>query len=98
MAPLPVRPCFVCGQFDDHPRDVVALPDGSTAFAHHDCHASLDPPCPSCSWLVQHKGDLVGDEWRGHVESLHAELSDEQLDLQPHERDVVESHRDGGRS
>lgn len=92
----PVRNCLACGARDDHPRCQTVLPDGSSAFFHHDCHALMDPPCPSCAWLVQHKGDLKGDDWRSHVIDLHDSLSEDELAKQPWERSVVESHVDGG--
>jgi hypothetical protein len=89
------RPCVACGKYDDHPRCVVVLPDHSSAYFHHDCHALLDPPCPSCTWLVQHKGNLKGQDWRDHIGSLHAELSDDELALHPADRAPVDSHLDG---
>lgn len=91
----PVRNCVACGQVDDHPRCQTVLPDGSSLYFHHDCHALLDPPCPSCTWLVQHKGGLKGEDWRSHVIDLHNSLSEEQLALQPQERDAAESHLNG---
>lgn len=91
----PVRGCFVCGQRDDHPRCQTVHPDGSSALAHHDCHAQLDPPCPSCEWLVQHKGALKGDDWRSHVVDLHKNMDDDQLALAPWDRDAVETHLNG---
>lgn len=91
----PMRNCLACGQVDDHPRDVVVLPGDSVAYLHHDCHAALDPPCKSCAWLVAHKGDLVGGDWRDQIEAVHAALTPEQLALQPHERDVVTALADG---
>lgn len=90
----PVRNCVLCGQVDDHPRDVMVIGD-SVVYHHHDCGARMDPPCPSCAWLVAHKGELKGDDWRSHVNALHAELPQEQLELAPWDRDVVESHLNG---
>lgn len=90
-----LRNCYICGAVDDHPRDVIDLGGGQTAYAHHDCHAAMDPPCPSCAWLVNHKGELVGDDWRAQVNDLHAQLSDEQLALAPWDRAVVKSHVNG---
>lgn len=90
-----VRPCVACGKFDDHPRCVTPLPDGSSVLHHHDCGALLDPPCPPCAWLAQHKGELKGTEWRGHVMDMHQAMPPEQLELPPWERDVVTSHVDG---
>lgn len=89
-----VRGCVVCGQQDDHPRDILVVGD-TVAFFHHDCHAAIDPPCPSCAWLVQHKGKLTGDKWREHVESLHEQLSPEQRELAPWDREPVTSHLNG---
>ncbi|MEV8610310.1 hypothetical protein AB0383_20685 [Amycolatopsis sp. NPDC051373] len=90
------RNCVGCGQVDDHPRDVVALADGSTAYYHHDCHARLDPPCESCAWLVQHKGDLVGHEWRTQIGNVHNALTPEQLAAaHPSEKPVVEQFLNG---
>lgn len=90
----PIRPCIGCGQSDDGPRDVVVIGD-KVALWHTDCHARVDPPCPSCSWLVKHQGDLRGDAWRAHIGALHAELTQEQLEQAPWDRDVVETHLDG---
>lgn len=92
---LPTRPCIACGKHDDHPRCQVVLPDGSSAFYHHDCHALMDPPCPGCTWLVEHKGDLKGDAWREHVLDLHSSLSEEELAKQPQDRAAVKSHLNG---
>lgn len=60
-----LRTCIVCGQEDDHPRHVIALPDGNTALYHHDCHARLtgDP----VSKAVAECG-LTGDELRKHIQ------------------------------
>lgn len=93
---LPMRNCVGCGQVDDHPRDVVALGDGSVAYWHHDCHARIDPPCASCAWLVAHKGDLVGQEWRDQIAAVHAELSPEDLELPAEEMPVVTHLANGG--
>ena len=89
------RNCVGCGQVDNHPRDVVDVGGGQVAYWHHDCHAALTPPCPSCAWLVRHKGKLTGDEWRDHVNDLHAAMSPNQLELAPWDRDVATSHVDG---
>lgn len=91
----PVRNCVVCGQRDDHPRCQTILPDGASAYHHHDCGALIEPACPSCEWLAQHKGALKGDDWRSHVVDLHDKLSDEQLALAPWDRDPAESHLNG---
>jgi hypothetical protein len=91
----PVRNCVVCGQRDDHPRCQTVFPDGSSAYHHHDCGALLEPPCPSCWWLVQHKGNLVGEEWRQQVLDLHEQITADQLDLQPQDRDPVEAFLNG---
>ncbi len=90
-----VRNCFVCGQRDDHPRDQVVLPGDLVVFAHHDCHAAVEPPCPSCAWLVQHKGKLKGAAWTDHILSLHEAMPTEQLELQPWDREPVTSHLNG---
>lgn len=90
MASL-MRPCATCGQVDDHPRDIVIREDGGADLYHHDCH----PGCPSCDWLVKHKGNLKGAKWVAHMESFHAELSPEQLVLPAGDRDAVESHLNG---
>lgn len=95
MADFPLRTCVGCGQVDDHPRDVVALPDGSAANWHHDCHSRIDPPCESCTWLVQHKGDLTGDAWRTQIVNVHNELSAEQHGLHASETPVVEQFLNG---
>lgn len=91
----PVRNCVVCGQRDDHPRCQVILPDGSSAYHHHDCGALLEPACAPCEWLAQHKGDLKGDDWRAHVLDLHDKLSDDEIAKAPWERSVLKSHANG---
>lgn len=95
MAELPLRNCVACGQVDNHPRDVVALRDGSVAYYHHDCHARLDPPCASCAWLVQHKGDLVGDEWRSQIVAVHDALTPEDHGLPAEATPLVASLLNG---
>jgi hypothetical protein len=59
-----LRNCIGCGQVDDHPRHVIALPDGSDAPWHHDCHARAtgDP----VSEAIAETG-LKGDELREHI-------------------------------
>uniref|UniRef100_UPI003F4935B8 hypothetical protein n=1 Tax=Pseudonocardia sp. CA-138482 TaxID=3240023 RepID=UPI003F4935B8 len=94
---LIVSTCVLCGQTDDHPKDVVAMPGDLTARYHHDCHAAAEPPCESCRWLVAHKGDLKGTDWREQIGSLHAAMPGEHLELHPHERAVVDSHLGGTR-
>lgn len=94
---LLVTSCVACGQTDDHPKDVVCMAGDKVARYHHDCHALMEPPCPSCSWLVQHKGDLRGQDWREQVLAVHEVIPPEQLELRPHERDVVRTRVNGNR-
>lgn len=62
------RTCFVCGQADDHPMHHSVLPDGSSAYAHMDCHARQDPPCGPCKAVTDsHGGTLTGNELRQHI-------------------------------
>lgn len=88
--------CIGCGKTDDHPKDQVVLgPDHTSVFFHHDCHAAADPPCPSCTWLVAHKGTLTGQDWRDHIGAFHAQLTQDQMTLTPGQRDIVTTHVDG---
>jgi hypothetical protein len=94
---LNVTTCVGCGQADNHPKDHV-LVGGHWGSWHHDCGAVVDPPASqACVWLAKHKGDLKGDRWCEQIASLHTEIPADQLHLQAHEWDVVESHRDGAR-
>lgn len=55
-----VRNCVGCGQTDDHPRDVVALPDGNTALYHLDCHV-LVANCAGCKAQLEGVGGVEGN-------------------------------------
>jgi flavoprotein len=62
----PIRNCLACGQVDDHPRDHVVLPDGSSAYWHMDCHARATG-CQPCQDVLDHAGVKQGDELRSHI-------------------------------
>jgi hypothetical protein len=66
MAQHPVRDCLACGQKDDHPRDHVVLPDGSSAYWHMDCHARMTG-CQTCQDTVDTAEGKTGDELRDHI-------------------------------
>lgn len=44
----PVRTCIGCAGEDDHPRHVLATPDGATVGWHMDCHA-IASKCEVCT-------------------------------------------------
>lgn len=48
----PERNCVGCGKRDKAPRDVVALPDGNTAYYHMDCHV-LIADCAVCKHVLE---------------------------------------------
>lgn len=64
----PVRVCVGCASTDDHPRHVIALPDGNVATYHLDCHAIV-ADCESCQGQLADapegaKGDALRDYLR----------------------------------
>lgn len=61
------RNCTDCGQVDDHPRDLVVLPDGSEAHHHIDCGARRTPPCQGCADQVEKSGGASGDDLRSFL-------------------------------
>lgn len=87
------RNCLGCPAVDDHPRHVVAVSPTEDVYWHQDCHAKAG--CSSCQWLVQHKGELVGDEWRQRIGEVHAELTPEQIEQAPAQRDAVTQFVEG---
>lgn len=66
----PVRPCLGCGQYDDDPRHVWALPDGGTAPYHMACCA-MARDCEVCAAQLEDVGGVQaspkGDELRQHL-------------------------------
>ena len=64
-----IRPCIGCGQHDDAPRHVIALPDGSEVMWHHDCHSLASPPCVACAATVESASGAQNDELRAHIVS-----------------------------
>jgi hypothetical protein len=56
----PIRDCVGCGQTDDHPRHVHALPDGSTANFHMDCCAIIRR-CEVCKAQLDGVGGVEGN-------------------------------------
>jgi hypothetical protein len=57
--------CLGCSQTDDHPKHGVGLPDGSTAYWHNDCHATVTG-CKVCS--ANAAQGLKGDELLNHIQ------------------------------
>jgi hypothetical protein len=66
----PTRPCIGCGQVDDHPRHVVATPDGNAAPWHMDCHARSANGCEVCAAQIAGAGGATGEALREHLLSL----------------------------
>jgi len=64
--PLPVRTCIGCTQADDHPRHVIALPDGSEVTWHMDCH-QLATGCEVCTSQIAGAEGKTGDDLRLHL-------------------------------
>jgi Fe-S oxidoreductase len=62
----PMRTCIGCEQTDDHPRDVVALPDGSEVTWHMDCHV-IATGCETCKAQLADAGKAKGDKLRQHL-------------------------------
>lgn len=72
MADPPLRTCTRCGQTDDAPRDVIAVPEGQPLVNFHiDCHAQLG--CARCLARVASADGAQGDELRAHLLSLPKE-------------------------
>ena len=63
----PVRSCSLCGQQDDHPRHVIAAPDGSVDDRHMDCCRSAGCPDGSCGEVTKGAEDLRGDDLVKHL-------------------------------
>lgn len=63
------RPCIGCGQYDDAPRHVVALPDGNEVLWHMDCHALSGDGCPQCQATVDSAAGKQNAELREHIVS-----------------------------
>lgn len=62
----PVRTCLACGQTDDHPRHVIALPDGNDVNYHMDC-CQIVKGCEHCAAAREGGEDKKGDELRTHI-------------------------------
>lgn len=62
----PTRTCIGCAQTDDHPRHVIALPDGSEVTWHFDCHR-IAAGCPSCTAQTAGAEMLTGETLREHL-------------------------------
>lgn len=69
------RPCIGCGQYDDGPRHVIALPDGNSVLWHMDCHLLSAADCPECRATVESAQGKQNDELRVHIESGGAETA-----------------------
>lgn len=61
-----LRTCIGCTQTDDHPRHVIALPDGSDVGWHMDCH-QLATGCETCAAQLADAGGATGDDLRLHL-------------------------------
>jgi hypothetical protein len=73
----PLRTCTRCGQTDDHPRHVMAVPAGQPlANFHMDCHAVMG--CPICVEQIKDADGAQGSELRGHLLAKDA-LTDERI-------------------
>lgn len=63
----PVRTCIGCAKSDDHPRHVLATPDGAAVTWHMDCHA-IATDCEVCKAQIATVGGVdknpKGDELR----------------------------------
>lgn len=68
------RTCIGCGQTDDHPRHVIALPDGSEVTWHNDCHA-IATGCQVCKATADSADGLKGDDLRAHIVSGGADTA-----------------------
>jgi len=69
----PVRPCWECKVFDDHPRHVVVQPDQSEVTLHMDCCANRG--CQICAVvlsMVDHEPGITGDALRRRLEHQSA--------------------------
>ena len=62
----PMRPCVGCGKVDRAPRDVVALPDGNSAYYHMDCHV-LIADCAVCKSVLKGAGGLKNEKLVGFL-------------------------------
>ncbi|GGM53319.1 hypothetical protein ACFFX1_54960 [Dactylosporangium sucinum] len=73
MADNPVRPCFGCQQFDDHPRHEIIGLDGSDLVGgpmHKDCCAELRG-CQVCAYERQGLDpSVIGEAFREHLLAL----------------------------
>lgn len=61
-----LRTCIGCGQTDDHPRHVIALPEGSEVTWHMDCHA-IATSCDTCMTQTAGADGATGDALREHI-------------------------------
>lgn len=63
----PVRTCIGCAQTDDHPRHVIATPDGANVSWHLDCHR-IAGNCEICTeQLLDAPDGVTGDELRTYL-------------------------------
>ncbi len=62
----PVRTCIGCTGRDDHPRHVVATPDGADVNWHMDCHV-IATGCESCQQQTSGAEGVTGDALREHL-------------------------------
>ncbi len=67
MADNPVRPCWGCSTFDDHPRHVLVRENGTDEEMHVDCCAEKRG-CGICRSLIADvTPGTVGDDMRAHL-------------------------------
>jgi len=64
----PIRPCDLCGLEDDHPRHMVATPDGEgEQIRHLDCCAAAGCPSGTCADQVAGTEGLSGVDLLAHI-------------------------------
>lgn len=65
----PRRFCDVCTQADDHPRHVVALPDGTAQTRHLDCCRDSGCPDGTCGAVTAGAEVKRGADLLAHLQS-----------------------------
>jgi hypothetical protein len=64
----PIRLCDVCGGMDDHPRHMVASPDGADEQIRHlDCCAAAGCPDGTCDALLENYTGSSGADLLAHL-------------------------------
>jgi hypothetical protein len=68
----PVTTCVGCGQTDDHPKHIDVRDDGQHTDVrwHMDCHAAANPPCPTCTSIMEAGATgKTGEDLRAHIQA-----------------------------